>query len=379
MTLTSKQGTTPTSGLRLLLIGTSFRPEYGGPARSVSRLALELAATGVDVSVWAPDGSAATTRFIPEEASVRRAGGTLEDVLTAHRKIDVIHDNGIWLGHNHRIAAWARTHDLPRLVSTRGMLEPWAMRHKPLKKRLAWWLYQKRDLGYAAALHATAEREAVHVRSLLPKVPTFVIPNGIDAPPTPDRPAQVLRSLRQDGSRTALFVGRIYPVKGLPMLIHAWGRVRPPGWQMRIVGPDEAGHRDELETLIRQKGLEDAFVFTGPKEGPDLEEEYARAELFILPSHTENFGMAIGEALARSLPVITTQGTPWEQLEQQRCGWWVPASGEGIESALRDSTFMPMAELQKMGARALELSRQYSWTGVAAQFEALYRNLAGKR
>ena len=169
--------------------------------------------------------------------------------------------------------------------------------------------------------------------------------------------AQQHRNTETPASRTALFVGRIYPVKGLPLLLEAWARVRPSGWCLRLVGPDEGGHEEELKRLCGKMGVEwmegragvthpadlspsareeeeSAFggpalrdevgrmrksaptvnrslalvEFSGPLEGDALRKAYEHADLFILPSHTENFGMAIAEAMAHGLPVLTTHG-----------------------------------------------------------------------
>jgi glycosyltransferase involved in cell wall biosynthesis len=359
--------------MRIFLSGTSFRPSYGGPARSVSRLALALAANGIDVGVWAPDQSAEDTEFLGDDSRVRRLWGTVEEALENFGSPDVIHDNGIWLRHNHRLAVLARNRGIPRLVSTRGMLEPWAMSHKRLKKKLAWWLYQKSDLAGASCHHATASQEGRGLDRFGWKVPICRIPNGVDMPEVP------VRAPDAAGLRTALFVGRLYPVKGLPLLIEAWARVRPAGWRVCLVGPDEGGHRAELEALVKQVNLAGVFEFTGSLRCEALERAYAQADLFVLPSHTENFGMVIGEAMARRLPVLTTRGTPWELLEHENCGWWVPVSVDGIASALADATRRSAAELAGMGLRGQRIvSERYGWGKIAREFAACYEWLLGE-
>src|SRR5262249_44381126 len=156
---------------------------------------------------------------------------------------DILHDNGMWLSHNHRIANLGARYNIPRVVSTRGMLEPWAMNHKWGKKRVAWSLYQRRDLKRAHCHHTTAEAECRNVERLGLGVPVRVIPNGVDLPELDSGTQHVeVEKMRRSDRKKALFLGRIYPVKGLPMLIKAWARVRPQGWHLQIAGPDEAGH-----------------------------------------------------------------------------------------------------------------------------------------
>ena len=116
-----------------LLTCASFHPHYGGPAVSVSGLANALTEEGVEAAIWAHDGSATTTPLLRKDSKVMRLGGALSDALYKISPIDIIHDNGIWLPHNHSIAAFAHDQGIPRIVSTRGMLEPWAMSHKGWK------------------------------------------------------------------------------------------------------------------------------------------------------------------------------------------------------------------------------------------------------
>lgn len=295
------------------------------------------------------------------------------EALERFGKADVIHDNGIWLCHNHRLAGIAAVSGVPRVVSTRGMLEPWAMNHKWAKKRLAWWLYQRRDLRRAACHHATAETEAAGVRHLGLGVPVRVIPNGVD----PARGGSRLIGAGDDRTKTALFLGRIYPVKGLPMLVDAWARVRPDGWNLRIAGPDEAGHRIEVEKAVATAGLDDAISFSGPLDGDKKEAALSRADLFILPSHSESFGMAVGEALAHSLPVLTTTAVPWPMLRASGCGWCVEPTVDGIAEGLRRATSLDLSALRAMGAKGRALvAAEFGWDLVAQQFVRLYEDLA---
>src|SRR5712692_6365084 len=122
--------------MKVFLAGTSLLASYGGPAVSVSRLASSLAEVGLEVALWAPDQSVLQTPLLPAASAVRRMSGTAAEALNNFGRADVIHDNGIWLFHNHRLAALAARRGIARIVSTRGMLEPWAMEHKRWKKRL---------------------------------------------------------------------------------------------------------------------------------------------------------------------------------------------------------------------------------------------------
>ena len=263
---------------------------------------------------------------------------------------------------------------MPRVVSTRGMLEPWAVRHKPWKKKLAWRLYQRRDLGRASALHATAEPEAENLATFHLPAPIHTIPNGVDLP----EPCARRRALRR--ARTAVFLGRLYPVKGLPMLVEAWARVRPPGWRLVIAGPDQGGHRRVVETAIAAARLGGVVTLLGEVSGPAKDELLSDADLFVLPSHSESFGMALAEALAHATPVLTTTAVPWPALEQRGCGWRCAPTPDGLAEALRIATACDDATRREMGAvgRAI-VGETLGWRGVAGRFLALYEGLAIRR
>ncbi len=292
---------------------------------------------------------------------------------------DCIHFHGIWSPRLAiRLRRFLQTRK-PCVVSPHGMLAPWALAHKRTKKTVAWALYQKRLLNQASLLHATSTAEADQFSKLGLQPPVAVIPWGIE-PPDPEQITVVPgRNNESNAYRTALFVGRIYPVKGLPMFVEAWAKVRPSGWRVRLAGPDEAGHRAEIERQIRDAGLNGAFEFTGPLEGQAKENAFLNADLFILPTHSENFGMAIGEALARGLPVITTQGAPWGLLETEGCGWWTPITADGIAQALQEATSLSRDVLRKMGVKGRKVvAERFTWLGVADRFLETYGWLLGE-
>ena len=328
------------------------------------------------MGLWAPDQSVATTPFLSAESRVQRLTGSASEALDRFGQPDVLHDNGMWLRHNHRLAQLATTRGIPRIVSTRGMLEPWAMNHKRLKKRLAWWLYQRRDLKQARCHHTTAEAEAANVRRLGLGVPVRVIPNGVDVPRVDRSTRSTQLGKETSRKRTALFLGRIYPVKGLPMLVEAWARVRPPSWCLQIVGPDEAGHRAEVERAVSAASLSDVICFVGPLDGDAKQSALLNADLFVLPTHSESFGVVVGEALAHGLPVLTTTGAPWPMLIERGCGWRVDPTVDGLAEGLRQATALDSETLQAMGAKGRELvETEFRWDRVAKQFATIYDDL----
>lgn len=290
-----------------------------------------------------------------------------------HGAPDCVHLHGIWSPKLAiRFSTWVQR-GVPCIVTLHGMLEPWALKHKRTKKWIAWHMYQRGLLNRAALLHGTSEREVQQLLGLGLTPPAVMLPWGVSLSP--------IRILQSDKSRTrtALFVGRIYPVKGLPLLVEAWGKVRPSGWKLKIVGPDEAGHRAEVEASIKKAGIGKFVEFTGELIGSEKDAAYANADLFVLPSFTENFGMAVAEALAHSLPVLTTTGTPWGALSDWSCGWWVAPTTDTIAAGLAAATNLEDKVLHDMGARGRQLvASQYTWQQTAARMKKAYQSMVAK-
>jgi glycosyltransferase involved in cell wall biosynthesis len=261
------------------------------------------------------------------------------------------------------------------------MLEPWSWQHKRLKKVIAWYAYQRRDLKACASIHATSEMEAKTISKLGLKCPTWTIPNGIVWPE--QVPSLRKTKILQNGdehTRTAVFLGRLYPVKGLPLLLDAWAKVRPSGWQLKLVGPDEANHADLLKQLIKKLNLSGVVFLVGPLEGHDKWRTLYSSDLFVCPSYTENFGMAIAEAMACGLPVITTTGTPWKSIADQGLGWWVPPEPDSLSQALAESTRCTTSELSEMGERARAfVSKNFAWKEIGNTMLTKYQALCDNR
>jgi glycosyltransferase involved in cell wall biosynthesis len=370
--------------MKAALTVAGLSPEFGGPSRSVPALAEALARENVTVDVLAcesqqehgtpvlPDAKLVRTQLLPVRSRRGRWRAAHNDFFCVLYEIacdndTVIHDNGLWLPTNHAVARAARFLKQPLVISPRGMLSKWAWQHHRWKKRVAWRLFQHRDLLSASALHATSAQEVSDIRQAKFYGPVAVVPNGIDLPE--------FRFAAREARSTniALCVARLHPVKGLMNLIEAWSQVHPNGWRMVIAGGDEDGHRAELEAAITARGLDGAFEFRGPVEGERKWALYRDADLFVLPSHSENFGMGIAEALASGVPVITTRGTPWEDLAQCRCGWWEEVGVAPLSRALREAMNLTAKERGEMGRRGRELVEQkYSWRRVAAEMKSLY-------
>jgi len=374
----------------------SLSKKGGGPANVVQNLSEHLASSGVSVSVLTLEADAGQSEALPRNQQVnvvhvpessrspwRSAfGGHLRTALErglASKNNIVVHDFGLWLPANHAVVSVCKNLGVPLVCSASGMLAPWALRHKAWKKKLAWWLYQRRDLSRATLLAATSEQEVRDIRRLVPGKNIALVPNGVEIPLLEKQKAESGKlKPEMQSQRTLLFLGRIHPVKGLKNLVEAWHLVRPSGWRCILAGPDEAGHRKELEALLRMRNLENVFEFSGMMEDEQKWALLREADLFVLPSFTENFGISAAEALACGVPVITTKGTPWKELVDHRCGWWVDIGVEPLAEALREATALTDNARLQMGQRGQQLARdKYSWGHIASELQAAYDWLLG--
>ena len=318
--------------------------------------------------------AAGTTTFVENVvAGLLQQGHNVEIVMSpdGFRRCDIIHIHGLWSGLLHRAACYARHNKIPVVWSTHGMTAPWAMRHKWWKKLPAWLLYQKLDLRKAAAIHCTTELEVGWNKSLGFKN-CFIAPLGT-------KENQFHSPTRNSNyTHTLLFVGRIYPVKGLVNLIRAWGiamkqlsvscspfPVPHSNWKLRIVGPDQAGHLASLQALVSQMSLVSSVEFPGPKFGDELSEEYDNCDCLVLPSFTENFGATIVDALAHGKPCIASTFTPWKVLQERGCGWWVSNEPDKLAKAIQEMIDAGDENRREMGLRGRKLvEEKYTWDAV---------------
>jgi glycosyltransferase involved in cell wall biosynthesis len=342
----------------------------GGQARAAIQYAQANASAGADITLYVVNPTDDTLETIPASGAFRVVYARGLKAIHLFRCVErgafnVVHLHGTWSPMLAVASLMARACGLPYLVSPHGCLEPWAINHRRAKKLIALALYQKHVFCKAAMLLATAEQELRSIRRLGINTPVAVIPLGVDLPDA--------STPRIELAKRILFMSRIHPVKGLIELVSAWALVRQPGWTVVIAGPDEDGHEAAVRAQIQILGLEDDFHFTGLVAGDQKEQLFATCDFFILPSHSENFGMVVAEALARSLPVITTTGTPWQLLQPRGCGWWVSPDVDGLALALRQALNMSKSELNQMGAHGRELvTQEFAWEKIGKMaFEAI--------
>lgn len=379
--------------LRTCQVVASINRNVGGPAVTVPRLAEALAARGVDSSLLTldypelgprTDARGVRVRTIRANALTRRWRGWSPAMRRAMASfagggLDIIHSHGLWMFPNLYARQAALQGGLPLVISPRGMVEEWSLRRGRGKKFLAWLLYERANLQAARLFHATSEDEAASLRSLGLRQPIAVIPNGIDLPDLSAIPPRaVLESKFPElaGRSWLLFLSRLHEKKGIDRLLDAWSGLaaRYPGWHLVIAGADLDGYGEIVRRQCAALGLDSRVTFTGMLVGEAKACALGRSQLFVLPTHSENFGIVIAEALAHRCPVITTTGAPWKDLVTHRCGWWIDLDLPSLSIALQEALQLEPDERRAMGSRGRQLmEQQYSWSHIGEEMLACYR------
>jgi glycosyltransferase involved in cell wall biosynthesis len=370
--------------MKILHVVPNVSEEASGPAYSVPSLARAIARLGHDVELFSVLGASLpaergfTHRVYPRASllpQLWRSPALARALAGAAPGADVLHSHSLWVMPNIYPGWIRRSASTELVVSPRGTLSAWALNHSRWKKKLVWALAQGRVVRAAACLHATAENEYRDLRALALGQPICIIPNGIDVPAT----SALDEPLAEGELRTLLYIGRLHVKKGIDRLLRAWAAIarERPDWCLRIVGPDDGGHEAQLRGLAATLRAP-RVTFAAAVYGECKRAQYRRADLHVLPSHSENFGMTVAESLANGTPVITTHGTPWSGLEREACGWWIELGVDPLVAALLHATALERNELLRLGERGRRwMTRDFSWDTVAEQMAAVYTWLRG--
>jgi glycosyltransferase involved in cell wall biosynthesis len=288
----------------------------------------------------------------------------------------VVHLHGLWQPSYVAAARRCREQRVPYIVSPHGMLEPWAWRHKWWKKWPYYHLFEKRLLRGAAALLATGDQEAARLRDRLPGQCVETLPLGLTGEARPDYEAARARLGWPAGERVLLFLSRLHPKKGVELLLEALA-AQPAAAPRRlvVVGAGEPAYVRSLKALAARLAPRLPRIdWIGPVWGEDRWSYFQGADLFCLPTFSENFGLAVLEALQVGTPVLTTRTTPWgSQLEPPRGFICDPQSGS-VGEALRTWLAQPVAPAAVRAQIAECAHARFAWENLIESYLALYRS-----
>lgn len=369
--------------MRIAQLVASLDARQGGPSRSVRATAKALAARGHEVKLLstgpaertANEDGVTVREFVRGSPAMLVASPGLRAHL-AESAVDVVHAHGLWtrqLAYARRAAA---DFGAAFVISPRGMLAPWALRHHAVRKRLARLLVHPGALSGCDGWHATGPGEAAEIAAAGFAQPVCVAPNGVDVPAAAslDEARRWWREsepLLASGGPVALFHSRFHKKKRVLELIGLWASLPDTGWVLALVGIPEDYSVASLTERVAACGLAGRVVVA---DGTDTPQPYAAADLFLLPTHSENFGLVVAEALAAGVPALVTDAAPWSALGEMRAGWCVPWGS--YRDTLAAALATPRSELAAMGARGRTwVGEAFPWSRTALLLEEFYMSL----
>ncbi len=371
---------------RIAQIVPSLEERHGGPSKSVRATAnaqarlgatIELLTTG-EVPAASP-ADVAALKIFPRVMPQRLCRSPeLAAHLSAH-PFDCIHYHSLWLLPLRYAAAAAQRQGVPLVISPRGMMTEWAWNHHRRQKKLAELFVHPGAFQAAAGWHATSEDEANDIRRLGFTQPICVAPNGVDLPDETSLAAarqhwlELCPALRHH--RVALFYSRFHQKKRVRELIDLWVSQPRGDWMLLMVGvPEEYSVAD----LVAQVRAADATDRIAVFDGANRPAPYAVASLFLLPSHSENFGLVVAESLAAGVPTLVTDATPWQGMNLRQAGWCAPwtAYNTALSNAI-DQSATRLAEMGAIGRAWVE--RDFTWETPARKLLDFYQSLSHAR
>jgi glycosyltransferase involved in cell wall biosynthesis len=358
--------------MRILHVIPSVNPASGGPAEGLKQLCHIYHMGGHEVDVASLDAPESIEQYgFPTKVFAlgpgwgiygysRHAARWFKNNIAAY---DVVFINCIWQYNTlaaYRALAGTET---PYAVFTHGMLDPYFKKSFPLKhikKSIYWHLFLQRIMRNATTVLFTCEEEKILARESFSRyhVRETIVPYGTFGPDC-DLAAATDEFLGQwpvlRGKRIALSIGRLHPKKGTDILIEAFAGTlaKDPSWHLVVAGPDQIGLQKDLEALAERLGISDRITWTGMLRGTSKWGAFASSEVFVLPSHQENFGIVVAEALVCSLPVILSDKVNiWREIVNFWAGLVCEDTIEGTKAALSRWAALDQDEIAAVRARS---------------------------
>ena len=348
----------------------------GGPTTCTYNLLKGLRSQQIEADVLTFKSKNATDKIIANDSFIKLIDNdsfsplvysqNFNQYLKRNNDYDLYHANALWTMPSHMTIKMAHKNNKPAILAPHGMLYPQALKVSKWKKDIIYRLFQKSDLENVNCLQATCMEEVNHIHRLNIKTPVAIIPNCLNLD------LNIQPRLSPNTIRRFGFIGRLHSIKNIHLLLEAWNNIKPYSkeTELYIIGNGDADYEKQLKIYIQNHNLTN-IVFTGFIEQYKLKEIIPRLDYLVLPSKSENFGMVVPEALANGVPVLASKGTPWEELNTYKCGWWF--NHNELSDILIEAIKLPESKRIEMGNKGRELVKnKYSMKKVSMQMERLY-------
>lgn len=385
--------------MKILHVIANLAPRYGGPSQACWEMARAVARLGHEVSIYTTNQDGPGELAVPVNRPVWREGvevryfpiqtprfwGTSLPLARAlRRKVpasDLVHIHSLYLFHNLVAGHWCRRFAVPYLVRPHGTLDPFIYWRHRRRKRLMEHLFEHRNIRQAAALHFTTAAEAKLAAPFTFQTPGLVVPLGINFEEfavLPELSKFRCRHPEIGDKHIILFFGRINFKKGLDILAQAFGAVarRRQDVHLVIAGPDNEGWGGRVRTWLGEEGVLDRTTFTGMLLGLEKLAVLRDASLFVLPSYSENFGLAVIEAMAAGLPVIISdQVNIWREVQAGGAGRVIPVDPAALAAQILDLLDKPETAGRMGQEGRLLVQERFQWNGIARSLAAAYERI----
>ena len=391
--------------MKILHVIPSVGPLRGGPSQAVLDMVRALCNLSVDAeivtitdegleSLVSPDGALVQYSRVPIRVFERQVSQ-----FTATREFGISWPMTHWLWRNiyrydlvhvHAIFCYASTvamliahrHHIPYICTTHGLLRSWALKQRAAKKAMYWQIIERSNVNRAKAIHFTADAELADAQRQLLRPPLFVIPHGIDPRPIREDASTTLRHNLGLSSEepVIVFMSRLHPVKGLDYLIPALAEVSDLPFTFILAGSGDPAYEQQIHRMLAEAGLQERTHCVGFVTGEQKDLLLQGADLFVLTSHSENFGIAVLEALAAGTPVLVTPGVALASVVAQHgLGYVTEMNDAAIAATLR--RFLSERETARlMGQNGREFVRQrYAWSRVASDLTQVYESVLNQQ
>ncbi len=296
-------------------------------------------------------------------------------------EVDIVHIHSLYVFHDIVAAHYCRKYNVPYLIRPHGTLDPFIYKRHRLRKNIMELLFERKNIQYATAIHFTTEEEKKLAAPYISKTSGIVVPLGIDLSEYKSLPEQGTFRSRYpevDGKKIVLFFGRMNFKKGLNILVRAFGQVAKKRDNVHLIlaGPDNEGYAKKVRYWLNCEGVLDRATFTGMLTGKDKLAVLQDADVFVLPSYTENFGISVVEAMACGLPVVISDKVNiWREVVANGAGRVATCDADRFGEIISDFLDNPEAAKQ-MGERGIILVKErYQWSSVALVLEDAYRSI----
>ena len=389
--------------MKILHVIANLAPRYGGPAKACVPMAQAVARLGHEVSIYTTNQDGPRELAVPLDRPVRQEGveihyfpiqpprfwGTSWPLARSLARTlgdyDLCHIHSLYLFHDLVAGHYCRKYGVPYLLRPHGTLDPYIHRRHRWRKAIMEAWFEKRNIREAAALHFTSEEEMRLAGPYIGDTPGAVAPLGVDLREFQNLPApgRFRERFPEIGPKQIiLFLGRINFKKGLDLLVQALAQVvrRRRDVHLVVAGPDNDGWGARVRDWLKEAGISDYATFTGMLLGEEKLAALRDAQMFVLPSYSENFGLAVVEAMACGLPVvISDQVNIWREVEAAGAGLVVPCApvllAEALERLLADPELAA-----EMGRRGKDLvAEQFQWGRIALNLQDLYAGIITKQ